>query len=230
MKRRKKDILSGVLSPITGSKFIAANTVEYTTSEGRYIRLHDTNVLSFLGNRIVLNSGGWKTHTTKDRLNTFLPQPFKVYSDKGIWYLYSNGIDPVPFFDGMAIRNGKILNVRKGVSEMKAQQRTKKLIRRYCNAIKELDVLPEPNAGDCFYCHMIEVKTKKPLGEVIRDKDHLFMHLKELYVHGSLLWNAITDAGYSNPGFIFQMSRKEDKHRDVTLAVRRYFKRQLGLA
>ena len=51
------------------------------------VRLHDTNVVEFHADgRILLNSGGWKTVTTKQRMNACLNE-FKVYSQKRVWYV-----------------------------------------------------------------------------------------------------------------------------------------------
>ena len=77
-RRNKADILSGVspLEIIATSKVIARNTVEYTTDDGiRRIRYHDTNVISFLkgmGNYIHIDSGGFNTMTTRNRVNEAL--------------------------------------------------------------------------------------------------------------------------------------------------------------
>jgi hypothetical protein len=50
------------------------------------IRLHGTAVVRFYPNGLVkLNSGGWRTHTTKDRINKY--SPVKVYQKKYNWYL-----------------------------------------------------------------------------------------------------------------------------------------------
>lgn len=51
------------------------------------VRLHSTIVVTLTPTRIVLNSGGWHTVTTKDRLNTYLPQTWGVCQERGLWYL-----------------------------------------------------------------------------------------------------------------------------------------------
>ena len=43
-----------------------------------------------------LNSGGWKTSTTKDRINKF--SPFRVYVEKGKWF-----VGDKPFNDHMTL-------------------------------------------------------------------------------------------------------------------------------
>lgn len=56
------------------------------------VRLHKTNVVTFHSDgSIVLDSGGWKTVTTKDRMNRALPEGWSVYSDRGVWYLDQRG-------------------------------------------------------------------------------------------------------------------------------------------
>jgi len=50
------------------------------------IRLHGTAVVRFYPNGLVkLNSGGWRTSTTKNRINKY--SPVKVYQKKYEWYL-----------------------------------------------------------------------------------------------------------------------------------------------
>lgn len=53
-----------------------------------FLRLHKTRILEFHANgSIVLNSGGWRTVTTKDRMNKFLPGPWSVNQERGVWFL-----------------------------------------------------------------------------------------------------------------------------------------------
>lgn len=68
------------------SKKLANNTYCIRNEDSIGIRLHQTNVITYFPNgRVVLNSGGYKTATTKDRINQF--SPFRINQDKGIWYV-----------------------------------------------------------------------------------------------------------------------------------------------
>jgi hypothetical protein len=69
------------------------------------IRLHGTIVVSIHNNgRYTLNGGGYRTRTTKDRINEYAP--VKVYQKAFAWF-----VGDVPFFDGMEVdRTGKVLN------------------------------------------------------------------------------------------------------------------------
>jgi hypothetical protein len=61
------------------------------------IVLHQTAIVKYRRNgEIVLNSGGWKTVTTKARMNEF--SPVSVRQSAGEWF--ANGIE---FEDGMVI-------------------------------------------------------------------------------------------------------------------------------
>jgi hypothetical protein len=67
------------------------------------VRLHNTDVVVFHPDyRVVLNSGGFKTKTTKDRLNSY--SGHRVYVRKGVWLV--DGIwcadnPPCVFHDGI---------------------------------------------------------------------------------------------------------------------------------
>lgn len=71
---------------------------------------HSTVVASRIGNEVVLNSGGYRTNTTKLRMNQFSNQfcqgRFTVYQEKGEWFVaLLNGAQTskIPFHDGMTI-------------------------------------------------------------------------------------------------------------------------------
>ena len=73
------------------------------------VRLYETNIVKVTRKTLVLNSGGWKTVTTKQAINRALQQvcehgmaPF-VRQSKGVWYVdFANG-RTVVFRDGMRI-------------------------------------------------------------------------------------------------------------------------------
>lgn len=56
------------------------------------VRYHNTDVVRFSPRWIVLNTGGWRTATTKTRMNQTSRQfnlEFKVFQKKGEWYVQS---------------------------------------------------------------------------------------------------------------------------------------------
>lgn len=49
------------------------------------VRLHNTYIVRFHYNgQITLHSGGWRTVTTKDRINEFISG--RVYQKRGVWF------------------------------------------------------------------------------------------------------------------------------------------------
>lgn len=87
------------------SRRIGNNTyVERVGDHGEVaIRLHRTNVVTFRKDGAIdLNTGGWFTPTTKDRINAALPQRWYVASRKGVWFLFDrrNGHVAVAGFEG----------------------------------------------------------------------------------------------------------------------------------
>lgn len=189
------------------------------------VLLHETDIVTMKPDGVnVLNSGGWKTVTTKNRINKF--SDVYITQRKGVWYI--NNTDNL-FYDGIETKDGQV--VSKIVTEDKKQDKLMKQINAYCEKVKKLKEVPMPSAGDCWYCHLRNAETKEPWGD--RNPDHLLEHLKEKYVHGSLIYNALESAGY-NAGFIMQICNDKgmgDSWRpNIVRAVRRYFKRQLGIA
>ena len=66
---------------------------------------HNTAVVQFNNDKIVLNSGGWDTRTTKTRMNQASSQyglGFVVYQVNFSWYVDYDG-DTMPFTDGMTL-------------------------------------------------------------------------------------------------------------------------------
>ena len=214
---RKSEIMEGV--ECESSKIVANNTVAYIRKDGtRVIRLHHTDVLEFpKTGEVVFNSGGWKTVTTKDRMNEF-QNVATIIQDRGLWYLFpsnKNKSARIPYFDGIIIKDGKILNPVD--SHHDVEQILLKKIQKYCKELKTLPRLPVPSSGDCFMCQF---------GDTNMGDDHLISHLDELYIHGSLIFNALKHAGYTDSSVIFHMDIRDS----IVRAVRKYFKAKLGLA
>jgi hypothetical protein len=71
------------------SRKVGNNTYAEILPDGSVgIALHGTTVVRIHpDNSATLNSGGWHTVTTKDRINQY--SPVRVYQRKGQWYLES---------------------------------------------------------------------------------------------------------------------------------------------
>ena len=154
---------------------IANNTRVIRRSEKMIvIRLHNTDIITFYENGAIgLNSGGWKTVTTKDRMNRFTPRNIAISTDRGIWYVIirtpeSEDLSPwddfyprYPFEDGMhVLSDGTVYDHNLKSIEIcdkkKEKQLTKKVnkINRFSRELVKrfFDGRSIPGPGDCFYC------------------------------------------------------------------------------
>jgi len=85
-------------------------TSVYESPDVIRVTYHNTAVVEVTHNRIVLNTGGWKTVTTKRRMNQTSNQyglKYRVYQSKGCWFVYYNGKD-------LAFKNDELVLIRIG--------------------------------------------------------------------------------------------------------------------
>lgn len=65
------------------------------------IRLHNTTILMlYPDGRFRVNSGGYRTVTTKQRINALLPSGYRVFSKKFEWFMSTPSGDVFSFDDG----------------------------------------------------------------------------------------------------------------------------------
>lgn len=217
--KTKKELLAGVYG-VVKSKFIGCNTLELEYENGnKAIRYHYTDVITMYPNGDTeLTSGGWRTYTTKERLN----RKFNVWSDKGIWYIKEPATgNTLTYFDGIKFDSAGYAKETKEI-DIKHINRIKRKIAKYVKLVDDLESIPFPNSGDCWDCCM---KTKEglTLGDATGNHTHLESHLEDGYLHGSIIYNALQEKGYNNPAFIMQCGIKDA----IKRALRRYFMRRL---
>lgn len=88
------------------------NTFLVASGDDIAVVLHKTAVVTVHSDSsMTLDSGGWETNTTKDRINAFLPGGCKLYQENFVWYITTdNHRTRVPFERGMRISQfGEIL-------------------------------------------------------------------------------------------------------------------------
>ena len=158
-----------------------------TTLENRpgciAVKYHNTDIVCYYPDgKIKLSCGGWRTRTTKDRLNSFAP--IYIYQRAGSWYISK---DEKEYFyaDDMIIRkNGSFPGIKQvKKSTEKKHGKLVKSINKYSKdfalAMLSGDV-PAPSGGDCWICSMFHDNST----------DHLTQHIKEKYYVPSLFINA----------------------------------------
>lgn len=93
---------------------LANNTLLIENDDGSFgVQLHSTQVVVFHADgRIVLDSGGYTTTTTKRRMNAALADtPYTVFQRDFAWYLgrhTANGWVDLDFVDGMVFFDERI--------------------------------------------------------------------------------------------------------------------------
>jgi hypothetical protein len=225
-------------------KTVARNTFKYIRNDGAIVyRLHHTDILVvYLDGTFQISSGGWKTITTKDRINQFMPAGWSVFSDRGIWYVRRrDGQDKVPFYEDMHLPEA-LDKQNRGVNQslVNGQLALKKRIDAFVKkTIVKGKPIPLPSQGDCFYCLMFNAEKPVPVGSYgyatqnpePQDNSHLLSHIDEGYMHGSLIVNAMRFAGYRDAGIALWLNMPGDRgYATIRRAVRRYLGRKLGLA
>ena len=99
----KAESIASIKDQLIKSKKVGNNTFEVVYKNGdRAIRLHRTDILTFTPNRVILNTNGWETVTTKARMNEHISMSnrLSVYQSKHKWYVRTPEGD-VPYYDGM---------------------------------------------------------------------------------------------------------------------------------
>lgn len=249
---------------------IENNTRVHKVGNNFAVKLHDTDVVTYFPDGTVeLNSGGWRTMTTKARINAYLgDEKLRVWSDRGRWYVYAfvesaelvhvsdehpdwdyHPIEHVKlglFFDGIRIKDGKILNPMpeaKSARQIQREARIGKAIDKYVTAYMAALAkgMPVPGSGDCWGCYFRTGNTSGPVPDGMFS-GHLESHLKERYYVPSLILVALIDKKYGDPRFVLGMSlqpeplkagtmklRDQDRYSVQSLrrALRRYLRRKL---
>jgi hypothetical protein len=225
-RQSMKSMLQGV-EYIGRPALIANNTCRYQNARNEnVVRLHDTDIVTVRADgSTVLNTNGWKTVTTADRIRRY--SKARLISIRGVWYL-EDGDKRVPFEDGIVIGpNGELPDVPKSVADEQAA--LGKAINKFVALVgKDGAALPQPSLGDCWYCALRD-KSGRTMGE--DDPHHLRDHIETGYLHGSLIVNAMRWAGYKDTSIgILLQGLGAPKHTSIKSALRRYLRRKLGLA
>jgi len=85
------------------TKKIANNTYLRRVSEHEiHVEFHGSSILRLFPNCVIYDSCGWRTATTKARLNTFGVGGISIYSEHKKWFIFNNSTrSRVPFEDGV---------------------------------------------------------------------------------------------------------------------------------
>lgn len=233
------------------SRKVANNTYLVRRGDDIAVKLHATDVVTFHPDgTLTLNSGGWFTVTTKERINRYLPSGICLSQIKGRWYLVypghaeydANGDylrwEPsdrpaIPYADGITL-DPTTLSVVEGAADTSdtdaedaLNAETRKAIERYLKTTTADEIVRAFThvAGDCWLCNGMLGEDRKT------EPDHLLSHLTDHYVMYSLAFNAVAERGYRDPHviltFIYDDAQRGQVDHFYTDALRKYLRRHL---
>jgi hypothetical protein len=193
------------------------------------IRFHQTDVVTFHSDgRVVLNSGGFKTPTTKDRISTH--SGINLSQKDGEWS-FARGGTTHHFADGVTLRPDGSVSGGATPGQRDAAKDLRKRIAAFAKLCVQKLPLPMPGPGDCLLCQL-------ELSNPAQGTDHLLLHLDEGYVVPSLVGEALESAGCVPGGaggywfaraFSPEFKGADDGAR-VGRMVQKYLLRRFGLA
>lgn len=163
---------------------------------------HSTEVVTYHEDgRITLTSGGWRTVTTKERLNWVLHQHgLSLYQEASRWFVayHVDWATAFPFADGFTVKHGVIVLSTVGQSTSKVDKQQKARLQRFAKLCADSLPLDLPSGGDCWFCRFTvqpaTVDKPQTLGEAMGDTSHLQSHIDEGYVVPSLVYNALHES------------------------------------
>ncbi len=185
-------------------KPLANNTRLFRRGEDFAIRFHATDIITIHPDgTYTLNSGGYRTMTTKERINEY--SPVRMWQGENIWWVRNTSFeDAVLFTDGMKVDANGVpigtpsINPRLYIrAQRKLTRMVGKFISGWIKSLQESREFPLPSSGDCWYCTLTISGPKgnpdigKPMGH--NDPSHIISHMEESYYVPSLLWNAFLE-------------------------------------
>lgn len=162
------------------------------------LKLHNTFIVTVsLTGMVTLDSGGWRTPTTKGRINDAFRElgfPFGINQVGGVWRVYgTQGHETAgTFADGMQIMPD--FSLRGTGPDTKVLLQSVKLIKAYMKPVARMlaeGKFPAPGNGDPWNFMMVATDgTLAMAGSDSETRKHLVDYMRSKYYFGSLLLRA----------------------------------------
>ena len=212
------------------------------------IRLHDTVIVKYFKNgNIQLNTDGWRTVTTRNRINYYTPDHISITQTKFIWFLFVSGKEYL-YTDDLIISGNQVTLHNENykpydIKELKQIEKKKAKADKFCKKFIDKffnQEIPKPSGGDCWLCLMIDQNDVN----YVDYPDHIMGHVNSNYYVPSLLHNAIKESKglfapidfhniayfWKQDGWKEQKPFAEDMTRErLTNALKRYVRKRIGL-
>lgn len=216
--RETKETAFAGLTGIVSSKKVEHNTYEVNFENGdRAIRFHKTTIVTFHPDgSFTLNSGGFHTQTTSERIRRYAKN-VRLMSERGIWYVSFRKDEKdyqwppkekfTAFYDGITFsKRGKVLTGKRDIDN-KAVNALRKSITLYCKRIKTMQ-LPVVTTG-----------------KHLSDADLLRL-VKSGHISEAVIYNAFIHCGYSDEQ-VYLWTGIMKSNEQAAHVVRRYLSERL---
>lgn len=231
--------MSSARANIHKAKLDGKNTLRYVTFNpagihNESVLYHKTRILvctydNQLQRRpllfVTIDTGGFNTVTTRDRLNRFLPSGWHVFTDSGVMFVRTPS-GTFPNVDGARYDGATGLPCEPDLHKDSTAETLilKRKIDKFCRAL-ESNPFPTPSAGDPW-CNMF------PDGWNPRtmNRETLLDWLDSCYINGSFVAAAMRRKGWTDTALAMAHDRPRDFMPQIKRACRDYFKAGLGLA
>ena len=196
------ELLTDKRGKVRDSLRLENNTTAVRLPDGVAVQLHETDVVTFRDDgTVVLNSGGWDTKTTRDRLHRYAPGASVGRRDGVTWVTTNAG--QFPLVDGFEYRpkTGEVLTdpaqLASVITQDDRRKEARRVARRFLHSMtpeeardlgRRLEV--SDFAGDCFLCR--RTTDGDVLGEAV-GSPHVSFHVAERYYVPLLFVNALRD-------------------------------------
>lgn len=167
----------------TRKRKIDNNTYLVVHSNAYALKLHDTEIVQYWPDRsIELYAGGWRTPTTKARMNDYTPA--SIWQGDGLWTCQWMG-KSYPYADHMRLYpDGTVMGY--GIdpnAEKKLRAKVRKYVKAFVEAFDAGDVVGAKNTNAvCIDCEMGS-----------QSKPHLLAHLEDNLFSLQLLKDAVKE-------------------------------------
>lgn len=194
-------LLTDARGRIRDTKKLANNTYARRDGDAVAVRLHATDVVTLHDDgRVVLDSGGWRTVTTRDRINRYAPG-VRTYQQRGVMRVTVAGVGDFHYVDGFTYdaATGKVLTDAAVLDAedhaVRLQESARRAVRRWLRSMTPEDartlgdkLAASDFLGDCLFCQ--GTTDGRTLGDATGSA-HLTLHLAERYYVPSLFVRAI---------------------------------------
>jgi len=203
------------------------------------VRFHDTFVVVNSAFTITLNTGGFGTATTRDRINAYTPDDVQVYTEKGSWMVKGTH-HSVPFIEGMTLHWNDGWTFSSAILDDVAAQMTAHNTAIRVTVEAWLKDMPEALADHengasldkfqtkCASCCYVDRQQTRTIADEFENHEHLLRHMIDREWPEELIKVAMREArmvpitGLWSHNFSYSQTQRHEAVLAIRKALRHY--------